>query len=63
MKKLIIIAIALISFASCKNICPKMYTTFGKEDGRLGSFYSSENIPVGQDTVIEGRKVQIIQIN
>lgn len=63
MKKLIIIAIALICFASCKNMCPKMYTTFGKDDGRIGSFYSSDDIRIGQDTIIEGRRVQIIQVN
>lgn len=63
MKQLIIIAALALSFASCKQMCPKVYTTFGKEDSRLGSFYSMQDIHIGTDTVIEGRKVQIIKVN
>lgn len=63
MKKLIIAIVVLLSLASCKQMCPKMYTTFGKEDSRIGSFYSMDNIQIGKDTVIEGRKVKIIQVN
>lgn len=63
MKRIITIALVITAFASCKLVCPKMYTTFGKEDGRIGSFYSMKDIPLNTDTVIEGRKVTIIQVN
>lgn len=63
MKKLIISAIALVSLVSCGRMCPKMYTTFDKGYSRLGSFYSSDSLRIGQDTVIEGRKVVIVQVN
>lgn len=63
MKKLIIAVVVLISFASCGRMCPKMYTTFDKGYGRLGSFYSSDSLKIGQDTVIEGRKVVIVEVN
>lgn len=61
--KYLLFIIVLISFASCGKICPKMYTTFDKGYNRLGSFYSYQDIPMNTDTVIEGRKVKIIQVN
>lgn len=63
MKRIIIIALVITAFASCKSVCPKMYTTFGKDDSRAGSFYSYDNIRIGTDTVIEGRRVTIIHVN
>lgn len=63
MKRIITIALIITVFASCKSVCPKMYTTFGKEDSQLGSFYSMKDIPLNTDTVIEGRKVTIIHVN
>lgn len=42
---------------------PKMYTTFDRGYGCIGSFYSSADLKIGADTVIEGRKVKIIQVN
>lgn len=63
MKKLIVIALVALSFASCKMAAPKMYTTWDKGYGMVGSFYSMESLHVGTDTVIEGRRVTIIQIN
>jgi len=63
MKKLIIIAVVALGVCSCKQISPKMYTTFGKEDNRLGSFYSYDNLRINSDTVIEGRKVTIIMVH
>lgn len=61
MKKIIFSALVVVSFASCEP--PKMYTTFDKGYGRIGSFYSTDDIRIGTDTVIDGRKVQIIHVN
>lgn len=63
MKRLTFIAALLLSLASCKEMCPKMYTTFDKGYNMLGSFYSFDSLRIGADTVIEGRKVTIIQVN
>lgn len=63
MKKLIIALLVVISFASCKQMCPKMYTTFDKGYNMLGSFYSYDSLRIDSDTTIEGRKVTIIQVN
>lgn len=61
MKKLIIAIVVIVCFTSCNY--PKMYTFFDKGYGRIGSFYSTENIRIGTDTTLDGRKVQIIRAN
>lgn len=58
MKKLIISLLAIVCFASCK--LPKMYTFFDKGYGRIGSFYSTDEIRIGTDTTLDGRRVEII---
>jgi hypothetical protein len=54
MKKIILSTLVIIAFASCDRMLPKMYTTFDKGYGRVGSFYSTEDIRIGTDTVIDG---------
>lgn len=61
MKKLIICLLAIVCFASCK--LPKMYTFWDNERCRIGSFYSTDEIRIGTDTTLDGRKVQIIRAN
>jgi len=61
MKKLIMSLATIVCFASCNY--PKMYTFFDKGYGRIGSFYSTETIPIGTDTTIDGRKVTITHVN
>lgn len=61
MKNLIISLLAIVCFASCK--LPKMYTFWDKKYSHIGSFYSSEEIQVGTDTTLDGRKVTIIRAN
>ena len=63
MNKLLLVFLLIASLTSCGRICPKMYTTFDKGYGRIGSFYSSDDLKIGSDTVIEGRKVQIVKAN
>lgn len=63
MKKIIIAIALLSSFESCKQVGPKMYTTFDKGYNTTMSFYSYDSLRIGSDTTLEGRKVTIIQVN
>lgn len=57
MKKLILLALVAISFASCG--LPNDYTVYNPKDGRIYSHWCSADHKIGDTIVVDGNRVVV----